>query len=396
MKKSLLMFASVVLLSGPAMAQEEVTSLLVPSGAWLVGPTTLDDGSPAENGMPCVMVNKFSNNIEMRLSGGGQELMAMALTFDEKAFQKDQSYLMSISFPDQEAIKLPAQAFSETTLVVGTEPGKDIYKSLQTAGSMTIGLGASNMEFSLLGVPQGLKRMESCFSPTGAVTAAAEQPVPPAPTPGVRTLDEKPAVEQKIAEAPATTAAPAAPMPDSKLDELISKASESTLPAVPAEVQPKVSKKDDEPKPEPEVAAIKPKVKPAPAPAPVPEVKSQDIIIPGTTASVTGEGQQMRWRVMKGANLQSILEVWAQSAQARLVWNAGQGFSVPESVVMQGTFEEVVETVLSQYTPGQVRPMGKIYIDPVMKQKVLVIEADSPPVPTTAEGNYAPIGSPQL
>ena len=103
----------------------------------------------------------------------------------------------------------------------------------------------------------------------------------------------------------------------------------------------------------------------------------------------------MRWRVMKGANLQSIFEVWAQSAQARLVWNAGQGFSVPESLAMQGTFEAVVEAVLSQFPEDQIRPVGKIYMDTAMKQKVLVIETVKPSAPLTTEGNYPPIGVPQ-
>ena len=374
MKKSLLMFASFALLSGVAYAQEEevVTSLLVPASAWLVGPTTLDDGSAAGRGMPCVMVNKYSNNVEMRLSGGGLEVLAMALTFQEKSFQKDQSYLMGISFPDQELVQLPAQAFSETTLVIGTEPGKDFYKSLQTADSMTLTLGASSMEFSLLGVAQGLKRLEECFKPSAAASEAA---VPAPVVPGIKGLDKEP-------EEPAEENAPTE---NNEVGDMIDKAAADALP--PAADEPEISKKE-EPVPLPE------KKEPEPA-LPITEVKPRDILLPGASTAVSGEGQQMRWRVMKGANLQSIFEVWAQSAQARLVWNAGQGFSVPESLAMQGTFEAVVEAVLSQFPEDQIRPVGKIYMDTAMKQKVLVIETVKPSAPLTTEGNYPPIGVPQ-
>ncbi|HEY0901133.1 MAG TPA: hypothetical protein VGD95_03310, partial [Micavibrio sp.] len=163
MKYFLMLLVGVAWLSSPVMAQEQdsqdVSSLLVPAGAWLVGPTTLADGSAAAGGMPCVMVNKFSNHMEMRLSGGGNEILALALNVGAASFTVDQNYLMNITFDGAAPLALPAQAFSEDTVVVGTEPGKDFYKSLQDKQSMTVQLGESVMEFSLLGVPQGLKRL---------------------------------------------------------------------------------------------------------------------------------------------------------------------------------------------------------------------------------------------
>lgn len=383
MKKSLLALLSVVFISTPVLAQdlaqEEVSSsLLVPSNAWLVGPTTLEDGATAEGGMPCVMVNKFSNNVEMRLSGGGEEILALALSVDEKPFEKDQSYLIKVGFSADEGAELPAEAFSENTLVLGLEKGKDFYKSLKESETLFITLGSGKMEFSLIGVPQGLKRMEECFKP---VTASAAV-VPAAEATGIQKLD--PAEEKKI-------------------DEMIDQAAGSALPVVaaPVNVGEKTVESEKPLTPAPEKASkaeVQEAVaKPAPQPASPPppqQAKPQDILAPGASTAVAGEGQQMRWRVMKGANLQSIFEVWTQSAQARLVWNAGQGFSVAESLAMQGTFEAAVGAVLAQFPAGQPRPVGKIYIDPTLRQKVLVIEADMPPAPPVGEGNYAPIVAP--
>ncbi len=377
MKKSLLAWLSVVFLSAPAYAQDDVTSsLLVPANAWLVGPTTLADGSAVEGGMPCVMVNKFSNNVEMRLSGGGEEILALALSVDEKPFQKDQSYLIKVGFIADEGADLPAEAFSENTLVIGLENGKDFYKSLQDSESLFVTLGAGKMEFSLLGVPQGLKRMEECYKPVTAAAAAIPSAVPVADVTGIQKLD--PAEGQKI-------------------NSMIDQAAGSALPVAEApakaEEKPVAPEKPLTPAPEsaPKAVVLEVVAKQAPPPQ---QAKPHDILAPGASTAVAGEGQQMRWRVMKGANLQSIFEVWTQSAQARLIWNAGQGFSVAESLAMQGSFESAVEAVLSQFPVGQPRPVGKIYIDPTLKQKVLVIEADMPPVPPAGEGNYAPIVAP--
>ncbi len=370
MKSSLLLLASIALLSFPAWAQDEdiADDLLAPSGAWLVGPTTLADGSDAAGGgMPCVMVNKFSNGSELRLSGGGEEILALALNVGAPTFEINQSYLITISFEGQAPINLPAEAFSEDTVVVGTDPGKEFYKLLKEKPTMTLQLGTGVMAFSLLGVPHSLKRLEECYKPT-----PTQATVPPSASPAQATGIKKP--DQATAQ---------------KVDELLGEISGSALPVMPApEASPAASQAVESPVEAPV------EEKPVATPAPAPDVKPRDILSPGATTAVMGEGAQMRWRVMKGANLQSILELWSQSAQAQLVWKAGQTFSMPESMAMQGTFEAAVEAVLAQFPRGQLRPVGKIYIDPANGQKSLVIEQDSPPESSSVEGNYAPIIAP--
>lgn len=410
MRSSLLMLASVTLFSSPVWAQEDVApELLAPSGAWLVGPTTLTDGSEAEgSGMPCVMVNKFSNGSELRFSGGGEEILALALNVGAPTFEINQSYLITISFEGQAPIKLPAEAFSEDTIVVGTEPGKDFYKFLKEKPSMTLQLGTSVMEFSMLGVPHSLKRLEECYkpqpaSPAPAATAsiAAPVPAPNATATGIKKLDEVSA--QKVNELmdeitgnalPAVPATPVRAVPVEKAPEAaVSKSADVPAaekapprPAPQPQIQPA-------PAPLPEAAAPEPTPTPAPQSS-FKDAKPRDILSPGTPAPVTGEGPQMRWRVMKGANLQSTLDVWAESTKGRLIWEADKPFSMPESMAMQGTFETAVEAVLARFPRGQARPIGKIYTDPTNGQKVLVIEQDNPELPASAEGSYAPIISP--
>ena len=322
MKKLFVIFVVLIFLSVPLYAQDTV---LAPTGTWMVGPMTLEVGTPEAAGMPCIMVNKFSNNIEMRFSGGGEDILAMALSVDEKPFIKDQSYLISIGFTAANAVKYPAQAFAENTLVIGLEPGKDFYKSLQMATSLFVTLGTETMEFSLQGVPQGLKLLENCFRPAVQAAAPAIEPE----SPGIRVLDK-------------TTGNVLSPM---------------ELPVPKAALDSAVSPRD---------------------------------ILPATNA-VTGE--QKRWRVMKGGELYGVLKIWADNAKAQVIWKADRAFIVPESVVMQGTFEEAIEGLLLQFPRGQSRPVAKIYNDPVTLQKTLLIENETIPAVPVGEGNYAPIDS---
>ena len=97
--------------------------------------------------------------------------------------------------------------------------------------------------------------------------------------------------------------------------------------------------------------------------------------------------------MMKGGELYGVLKIWADSAKAQVVWKADRAFIVPESMVMQGTFENAVEGLLLQFPNGQPRPVGKIYNDPVTLQKTLQIDVETPPAPQATEGNYAPIGA---
>lgn len=353
MKSWLSILVLSILFSWPVQAQDDVApDLLAPSGAWLVGPTTLADGSDIETGgMPCVMVNKFSNGSELRFSGGGEEILALALNVGTPTFDVKQSYLITIGFEGQESINLPAEAFSEDTVVVGTEPGKAFYKFLKEKPSMTLKLGTSVMEFSLLGVSHGLKRLEDCYKPLPEAPAkesikAVEAPVLPAT--GIKKLDEVTA---------------------QKVDELRKEITGNAVPT-PTEMKEPVQ------------------------PPPLKDAKPRDILSPGTAAPTTGEGQQMRWRAMKGSDLQSTLDLWAQSMKARVIWKAGRSFSLPESMVLQGTFEMAVEAVLARFPHGQARPVGKIYVDPASGQKTLVIEQDKPESLPGGTGSYAPIGAP--
>ncbi|MFN3827761.1 MAG: TcpQ domain-containing protein [Micavibrio sp.] len=354
-----------------ANAQEEQgDGVLMPMNAWLVGPTTLAEGSNVDTiGIPCLMVTNFSNGYEMRISGGDKVIMAMALNVRSNNFTAGESYQMGIGFAADETVDLPALAFSEDTLVVGLEEEKDFYEKLQASDSLFVGLGDKQMQFSLLGVPQALKRLEQCFTAPGedsSQAASEEAPreedqasvedLPESDIAGIKTLDKEDLKE--LHEISASSGDEGNALPEEPSAEKPA--------AVPAEI------------------------------AKVPEAKPRDIMIPSATLSPTRmvAGQKMRWRVMKGGGLQGVLEVWAKSAGAEIIWKSPSSFSVPESLVLEGTFEEGVQAVLGLFPQGQLRPVGNLYVSPSTGHKTLVIQEVQPVDKPVETVNYAPIIAP--
>jgi hypothetical protein len=55
---------------------------------------------------------------------------------------------------------------------------------------------------------------------------------------------------------------------------------------------------------------------------------------------------------------------------------AGRDFAVDESISFNGTFEEAVDSLLDEYHDKPGRPVGKVYRDPGMQSRVLLIQLD--------------------
>lgn len=416
MKKQGFILIASLLLSAPVFAQDS-DELITPTSGWLVGPALVSES--ADGTTPCLMANNFSNNFEIRFSGGGENILAMAVNVHRPTFEPGASYLMTLGVAEGEGVDLPAQAFSADTVLVDMKPDKGFYQNLKKAQSLFIKLGDGQMEFSMLGVGDGLKRMESCFSPSAkAATAApvehavegqhtwkadsgASNPPPAADSaiPGIRKLDTalaqpQTAIGQEPAKQDSDTGSALPPM-----EEDISVSPNAPAPAPVHSQEVAAPEHDAGPVIEDVADQNRPNmtITKAPEPQIAPVEAKPDIIFPPAgkaAAQAAAPGQQMRWRVMKGANLRGILDVWAKSAQTQLVWQSDQDFSVLQSVAQQDTFEGIVQTLLAQYPDGQPRPLGKIHVDPTTGQKTLVIEADKPAVSSADEGNYAPIIAP--
>jgi hypothetical protein len=366
--------------------------IFAPTSSWLVGPVSaVQPDDLRGRAMPCVMMNQYDNGYTFRISGGGERILAMAVDFHQSAFAPGKSYRVDLTIPPHVDAVLPANAYNESILTMNTQKIDGLYKNLAAAKTMKMKIGDRTMEFALLGVKDGLQRMEQCFNggaeapETVAVSPAAPAVnpalMPPPPPMGMQTdaVSEPPMIpqdaipevpmEEPVSEMAQVQDSGAASMIDDMLRSAVEKSGQVKEP-VPEEktaAQPSVQQQGQ-----------------ALAQAWSPGVASgsqREIMVPRTDSRLKELAAQQSntrtWRAMHGAGLQEVLDVWASQAHVGLVWKAGRDFPVVKSVSAQGTFEEAVSGLLGQYEAGKERPVGKIYNDPVSGKRVLLVETAS-------------------
>ena len=388
-----------MLMFAPHGVRADDQKLFVPTSSWLVGPASPVAASEGDTKkLPCVMINQYDNGFTFRLSGGGGSLMAMAVDFRQKVFKPGKSYRVDIEVPPYVDVALPGTAYNEATLIVNTQQIDGFYKNISEAKTMKLGVGSSKMDFALLGVSDGLSRVESCYSGSKAGQQQQHQPQQPQqpqqPVQAENGFKAAPSIEDLMeAEEPSVIT----PMPDEAASPVGNGA--ETAMHVDKMLQ--------------DAAMEMKRIEPAAAPAPTPSDKS-DMPVKATSegqmlarswaspfvqqdrkpaqrtimASTSGKsgaagdaagaqsaGDDIRsWRALGGTSLQEALSAWAGEANVELMWMAGQDFSIAKSISLQGSFEAAVLSILEQYGDADPRPVGRIYNDSSAGRKVLLVE----------------------
>ena len=85
---------------------------------------------------------------------------------------------------------------------------------------------------------------------------------------------------------------------------------------------------------------------------------------------------ETRWFGLAGSPLAEVIQVWADDAGVRVIWNSEKNFALKETVSQIGHFEDAVFKALSQYDAESVRPVGEMYNDPKTGQKILFVRSD--------------------
>jgi hypothetical protein len=229
-------------------------TVFVPTSGWLVGPATLvaDD----EGQLPCVMMNQFNNGFVMRISGGGEQIMGFALDVRQAVFTAGETYDLGVAIEPGFRKIFKAQAYDTATIMAATQDAPELYEALQNAREMTLGVQGKPIKFVMLGVRDGLERVESCFDPKGTARPAPRRAAAAAPVddesptrPGMRTADAPAPKEDSVAAAyrdlllreegdkAAAVTAPAAPSKDVDIP-LTAKAQGQTMPPASTAIRP--------------------------------------------------------------------------------------------------------------------------------------------------------------
>lgn len=155
------------------------SDIFIPTSAWLVGPSS---PAPAPPPAPCVMANQFDNGFLVRFSGGGRQLLAMALDVHQQAFNPGQPYLISLAIGDRPLQSISAQAYDAATLLVDLRKMAGSYDALRDGKILHLIVAGKTLDFALLGMDDGMNRLEACYgggtTSSAAVSTAMTRPPP--------------------------------------------------------------------------------------------------------------------------------------------------------------------------------------------------------------------------
>ena len=297
----------------------------------------------------------------------------MAVDFRQPAFRPGQHYPLTVSIDGHFSHRFDAPAYDDSILIVSAADGataQSFYKALAGGQQLTLRLGRQTIDFALLGATNGLQRLEACYgvSPAPATEQLAGNG-PAIPTIVVHPSSPPPALGGvSTALSPLMTGAPTAdgistpPAEDAPLPEpqqagsalpQSAEAAAAVLPAPPPESQPEPA--------ETAVAIPPPSGKPADMPGDAPATR-------GTAA----------WTVKSHASLRATLQAWSDQRGADLVWTMPGDLPVPESLSMDGSYEQAVQALLTEYENASPRPAGGLVIDPATGRRQLTIRSVGP------------------
>lgn len=381
--------------SFPAFAQDGAVPVYTPTSAWLVGPASLGEMPKSAGNMPCVVANQFGNGFVLRLSGGGGQLMAMAIDFNQKAFEPRRKYEVEFSVPGQFFRAFQGAAYDRQTLLFGLQKAPEFYEALKVADQLVITVAEASVALSLVGLGDGFHRMESCYTPGAPmdVRADAKMAQPVQAPPAARKSPQNPLIARE---------AGLTPMPGDDAMVTPADARQASIPSPDPQLSVNAVLNDVAPVPpsvkggsagfliakaqEAEEAARRLSAKsPARSGAEglalaqnraAPQVVRPNgaEIMAGATAPAKSASQTMRWRALKGADLEGALKLWTEGAGVGLMWLADTSFPIPRSLSLEGNFETALQALLEQYDGMSPRPVGRIYREPGSQALVLVIE----------------------
>lgn len=338
-----------------------------PTSAWLVGPASLVDTEGYSGQMPCVVANQFGNGFVLRLSGGGGQLLAMAIDFRQKAFTPHQKYEVEFSVPGAFFQSFVGAAYDESTLLFGLNKFPEFYKALQGAETLVISVNGASVGLNLVGLEDGFRRMDACYGPSQKREQVAQFQLDTEKFSPEKSSTKNPLITPKEALTPL-------PGENSGSDEAAQPAETDALAAKAREVEEVArqlaASRPEKPAPDGQAMASRwtePKVvRPNPS----------DVIVQKSAPAPANTSRTMLWRALKGANLQDVLGLWTEGVDVRLMWLADTNFPVMRSMSFEGNFENALQMLLDQYSGQGDRPVGRIYREPGSKKQVLVIERD--------------------
>lgn len=408
------------LISAPAYA---AAPIFIPASEWKVGATQLSNVRGLENmKMPCVLSNEFDNGYVVRFSGGGQQMLALAIDFRQDVFHQGRKYNAMISVGDDYVKQVEATAFTTSTLIFNLRPIGDFYATIKDATQMGLDVDGNAMTFSLGDFKGSYGDFEACYAGTKKLQTIepmmnAKGDMPRVPAPTVETAANTP---QSILPPPVENK----PMPQS-FDEIVRNADAAKTPvAVPSMRMANVPVTTWNAKAGEDIRAVLARWSQNAGydlewQSDQGGVVAQDVTLRGSFEEAVSQlmaenaaamGMSARidsnagsksiqhtsndtsltpdpvpavattpvlakdeWQAAPGRNIQSVIDQWGGRAGVAIVWQDYMSVAVKSPVNVKGGFEDAIQALLDQYGTEQNRPVGQLNIDPKTGQKTLLM-----------------------
>ena len=404
----------------PVQANAQKVPVFHPGG-WEVGSTQLASArglKPMK--LPCIISTEYDNGYTVRFSGGGNNLLAMAIDFRQEVFAQGRKYNAMVSIGDSYVKQVNASAFTNSTLIFNLRPLGDFYSALKGGKQMEVTIDNNAMKFNLDELAAAYEGLESCYNGGNAApvkpmisVASVDAKMPPVAVPSVEKIAATPlpksfdeivqksepatAAPMKIATPRSPDAAPSAPV--TPMPARVSRNLEAVATQPPAEAPQWNARAGEDMKivlsrwaeragydldwqsqQDGKVAqdvALTGSFEEA-----VSQLLAENSAATGIAGRFeTANGAKpvastSNWNAAPGASLQSVLDQWGAKAGVAIVWQTSMNAPVKSAIKENGNFETAVQSLLDQYSSDSARPVGRLNVDPQTGQRTLFMEME--------------------
>ena len=407
-----------VMAAVPALAQTpgKVIPQFIPASGWTVKPALMvEDRNLTNIRIPCMMMVEYDNGFTLRLSGGGSQLLAMAIDFRQEVFTRGKQYNASFMIDGMMAGSSKATAFDDNVLIFNARPMNGFYQQLQAAQKLTLNVEGNQFHFTLGNIAEAFGRLEKCYAGDHSQSSASKPmpvglhnaPMKDSALPQTQDSPDWQDTRENVSRMPHDTS-----MPDSQprrakpaqvwranagdtiketlmvwsdqadveldwqatasgivvtdiamtghFEEAVQSllAQNAAATGLQADlIGGGVQRTSKSPQP----------IMPVSVEPQKPRVSRKD--------SVMGLASSSRWSVPAGSNLRRVLEVWSQKEGIELFWQANQAFAVKNNVSNNGGYTQAVEELLSQYVNDSIRPIAQLNTDPNTGRRILIVQS---------------------
>lgn len=178
------------------------------TGEWQVQPGQ----ASAEGGIaPCMLSNSYDNGFTVKLSGGQNQILVMAVDFKQNIFDTAQNYATDLRTDTGFTARVEGKPFSQSVLLYSVKNEPSLFDALKAGQTMTLDVSGNSLPFSLKHLASGLDALNKCASvpassaPTSIVpqmNVEADAPVVEEVAPIEVAVAQEPQLEEREIEAP--------------------------------------------------------------------------------------------------------------------------------------------------------------------------------------------------